>query len=166
DFGLIELTPSEPSCIRGYHRREAMLAMAGYDLFGELDEPDVIEEPETSSLSSTLCVHSLIREYFKNSVTQSPRAALKLRQERLFNHLVSRAPYWPDGLDSLKVLYQAVGHACHAGLFREAYELYELRICRGTAGPHAFYASDRLGAVSENLSILESIVKKSGGISE
>ena len=47
--------------------------------------------------------------------------------------MADSAKHWPDDLEGLQPLYQAVVHGCRAGLYQQALdEVYHERILRGT----------------------------------
>jgi hypothetical protein len=101
--------------------------------------------------SPGLDAHPLLRECFAEQVRTQFPAAWQAGHRRLFEHLAGTAPYWPEGLEGLQPLYQAVAHGCLAGLHEQAlYDLYINRILRGT-GAGGFYSSGKLGAIGANL---------------
>jgi hypothetical protein len=101
--------------------------------------------------SSALDAHPLLRECFAEQVRSQFPKAWQAGHRRLFEHLSGTAPYWPEGLDGLQPLYQAVGHGCLAGLHERARaDVYRDRILRGL-GSGGFYSERNLGAIGANL---------------
>jgi hypothetical protein len=98
-----------------------------------------------------LDAHPLIREYFARQLRDMQPAAFQAAHARLFEHLCRATPHWPETLDGLQPLYQAVVHGCLAGRHCEAREkVYRDRILRGT-GPRGFYSTRQLGAFGADL---------------
>jgi hypothetical protein len=104
--------------------------------------------------SPAVDAHPLLRECFAEQVgTQFP-AAWKAGHRRQFEHLGGTAPYWPEGIDGLQPLYQAIGHGCLAGLHEQArVDVYRNRILRGTRRD-GFYSMRKLGAIGADLGAL------------
>ena len=66
----------------------------------------------------------------------------------LFEHLQGSVPSWPEGMEGLGPLYQAVAHSCQARLEQKAYkEVYQNRILRGR-GIDGYYSFKQLGALA------------------
>ena len=78
--------------------------------------------------------------------------AWRAAHKRLYEHLKDAAEKYPDTLEGLQPLYQAVAHGCQAGLHQQAcVEVYRDRILRGTSGPDAFYSTKKLGLFGADL---------------
>ncbi|MDX1997409.1 MAG: toll/interleukin-1 receptor domain-containing protein [Thermoanaerobaculia bacterium] len=104
-----------------------------------------------SPASSTLDAHPLIREYFGKRVKERSPEAWKEAHDRLFEYLRDNTEKWPDSLEGLQPLYQAVAHGCQAGRQQEACDrVYFDRILRGS-GPDGFYSTKKLGAFGADL---------------
>ncbi|HKV10226.1 MAG TPA: ATP-binding protein [Thermoanaerobaculia bacterium] len=98
-----------------------------------------------------LDTHPLLREYFAEQVQMRFPAAWQAGHRRLFEHLSGTAPYWPEGIEGLQPLYQAVSHGCLAGLEQQAcFNIYHERILRGT-GEDGFYSWKKLGTIGADL---------------
>jgi hypothetical protein len=96
--------------------------------------------------------HPLVRECFAEQVLTQFPAAWQAGHRRLFEHLCGSVPYWPEGIEGLQPLYQAVAHGCLAGLHQQACaEVYQARILRGMG---IFYSIRRLGAIGADLGAL------------
>ncbi len=152
-LGLVEEQLWEPRRVLGYSEEEANNAVSrGY----QLGEPSLVE----TSLSpvydhKSLDAHPLIREYFGWRLRDKAQEAWREAHSRLFGHLRGSVPYWPEGLDGLQPLYQAITHGCHAGRYQEACdEVFRGRIVRNTSGPHAFFSSRKLGAMGADLAAI------------
>jgi tetratricopeptide (TPR) repeat protein len=101
--------------------------------------------------SPALDAHPLLRECFAEQVRTEFPAAWQAGHRRLFEHLGVTVPYWPDGIEGLQPLYQAVAHGCLAGLHQQAcIDIYRDRILRGT-GASGFYSWKKLGAIGADL---------------
>jgi hypothetical protein len=101
--------------------------------------------------SPALDAHPLLRECFAEQVQTQFPAAWQSGHRRLFEHLSGTALYWPEGIEGLRPLYQAVAHGCLAGLHQQACDdVYVARILRGTQ-PGGFYSTKTLGAVESDL---------------
>jgi len=101
--------------------------------------------------SPTVDAHPLLRECFAEQVRTQFPAAWQAGHRRLFEHLSGTAPYWPEGIEGLQPLYQAVAHGCLAGLHEQALaDVYRDRILRGT-GTGGFYSQRKLGAIGADL---------------
>ncbi len=99
----------------------------------------------------TLDAHPLVRQHFGRRFREQNREAWKVAHSRLFDHLKDSTEHWPDTLEGLQPLYQAVVHGCQAGRQQEACdEVYFGRILRGT-GNDGFYNTRKLGAFGADL---------------
>jgi len=79
-----------------------------------------------------LDAHPLVREHFGRKLHERKPAAWKAAHGRLFDHLKDTTEHWPDTLEGLQPLYQAVVHGCQAGRHEEARAgVYRDRILRG-----------------------------------
>ncbi len=146
-LGLIEEQAWEPRRVVGYCKEAAERTRED-----QLGEPQLFENGVAPSIRISLDAHPLVREYFSLRLRDANAEAWRLAHSRLFEHLQNSVPYWPEGLDGLQPLYQAVAHGCRAGRYREARaEVYRDRILRRTAGALAFYSRKKLGATSANL---------------
>ncbi|HXH37751.1 MAG TPA: hypothetical protein VNN08_03910, partial [Thermoanaerobaculia bacterium] len=145
-LGVVEEQPWEPRSVIGYSEEEAKKAVDSDDRLGA---PKPFENPRSVILNAqSVDAHPLIREYFGRRLRETSPESWQAAHSRLFEHLRSSVPYWPEGLDGLQTLYQAVAHGCQAGRYQETCdEVYRDRILRGTSGPNAFYSSKKLGAV-------------------
>lgn len=95
--------------------------------------------------------HPLLRECFAEQVQMQRPVAWRAGHRRLFEHLNGNAPYWPEGIENLQPLYQAVAHGCMAGLHEQARaSVYRDRILRGT-GANGNYSTFKLGAIGADL---------------
>ncbi len=95
--------------------------------------------------------HALIRGYFANQMRTRSDDNWRSAHRRLFEHLRASAEDQPETLQALQPLYQAISHACNAGLYRVAVdEIYWMRILRGLD----HHSWKTLGASGEDLSAL------------
>jgi tetratricopeptide (TPR) repeat protein len=147
-LGLIEEQLWEPRGVLGYNKEQAEVA-GGISL----GHPKPFQSDSRISDGVSIDAHPLVREYFACRQQEANVDAWQMAHARLFEHLRSSVPYWPEGLDGLQPLYQAVAHGCQAGKYEEARaEVYRDRIMRGTTPPHDFYSVKKLGAIGENMS--------------
>jgi hypothetical protein len=142
---LVARVPFEPRAVRGFDREAA-------DRSGALGlpEPKVYLRPATSR-GEALEVHPLVRDYFARQMRREAPESWRAAHSRLYEHLCKSPPYWPEELEGLEPLYQAIAHGCQAGLYREACDdVYRDRTLRG-AGPGGFHSIRALGAVGADL---------------
>ena len=79
----------------------------------------------------TLDCHPLIREHFGQKLKESNPAAWKEAHSRLYEYYKSQVREYPDTIEEMAPLYQAVAHGCEAGRHQEALdEVYVRRILR------------------------------------
>jgi len=91
--------------------------------------------------------HPLVREYFAQQLREKNPEAWLSAHRRLYEHLKKNTKYWPDTLEGLLPLYQAVEHGCEANLHREVIlDVYVNRIERGRR-----FSTVELGAFSATL---------------
>jgi tetratricopeptide (TPR) repeat protein len=154
-LGLIEEQPWEPRPLVGYSLEQASAAReaTGRKEWYELPEPKPLENRHSHMANlNSLDAHPLIREFFAKRLRETRAVASKAAHSRLFDELRDSAPYWPEGLDGLQPLYQAVAHGCQAGRYKEACEeVYIGRILRGTDGNYMHYSKFNLGAIGADL---------------
>lgn len=149
-LGLVEQQLWEPPRIAGYSEEEARRINAEWIRPGDADPPQ--RSPERQMAGTALDAHPLIREYFARRLSKSAPEAWRAAHSRLYEHLRDSVPCWPEGVDGLQPLYQAVLHGCHAARVAETRDqVYRDRILRGTSGPHAFYSSQLLGLTGADL---------------
>ena len=107
----------------------------------------LLEDDGTGALDA----HPLVREHFGRRLREESPAAWEAAHGRLFDHLKESTEHWPDTLEGLQPLYQAVVHGCQAGRQQKACdEVYFDRILRGK-GRDGFYSTKRLGAIGADL---------------
>lgn len=144
ELGLVEEQSWEPRRILGYSEQEAKGTAQGRKL-----SPPRAFQSHQSAIGNrrVLDSHPLIREYFGRSQRDAAIEVWRAGHRRLFEHLGSSVPYWPEGLDGLQSLYQAVAHGCEAGQYRATLAVYRSRILRG----EDYYSGRNLGLVESNL---------------
>lgn len=69
-----------------------------------------------------LDAHPLVRRHFAEQVRCQYPEAWREGHRRLYQHLCSTAREYPDAIEEMAPLYQAVVHGCLAGLGKEAFE--------------------------------------------
>ena len=145
--GLITLFAYEPKRLMGYSEPLVQMAM----LIG-LGQPEEFQPPNKRSFEdgNVIDVHTILRDYFSQRL-RADRKAWQEGHERLYTYLKTAAPFWPEGLDGLEPLYQAVIHGCEAGFHRDALlEVYNKRIFRGEKQ----YSYAELGAYGLELALI------------
>lgn len=149
-LGFVEEQPWDPPLISGYSEEEAQRVKAKRILFVDAPPSHIADDRRTAG--NALDAHPLIREYFAKRLRDSTSEAWRVAHGRLYEHLRDSVPYWPEGVDGLQPLYQAVVHGCQAGRAAETREdVYRDRILRGTSGAYTFYSGKILGLTSANL---------------
>ncbi|MEA2465456.1 MAG: hypothetical protein QOJ98_3203 [Acidobacteriota bacterium] len=149
-LGFVEEQPWEPPRIAGYSREEARKMIDEGIRAGDAQPPQVA--PERRKAGNALDAHPLIRDHFARRLRDSSPAVWRETHGRLYEHLRDSVPYWPEGVDGLQPLYQAVVHGCLAGRAQETCDqVYHDRILRGTSGLYAFYSSKLLGLMGADL---------------
>ncbi|MDR3548571.1 MAG: hypothetical protein P4M11_09975 [Candidatus Pacebacteria bacterium] len=148
-LNLVEELSWEPRRISGFSEKASQLIKQGKTT----DDPKPFGlQRSRGMIRYSLDTHPLVREFFSKRLRESLLGTWKLANGRLYDHLEKCVPYWPEGLDGLQPLYQAVNHACQADLHQKAcVEVYRNRILRGTLGIDAYYSWIKLGAANANL---------------
>ena len=107
--------------------------------------------PPTPGPAEFLDAHPLVREFFAHELHRTNEAGWRDGHWRLYLHLCDSVPHWPEGIEGLAPLYQAVVHGCAAGRVHETCaNVYRARILRGDR----FYSTHQLGAASADLAAL------------
>jgi tetratricopeptide (TPR) repeat protein len=155
-LGLVEEQPWDPRRVAGYSEDTAKAVRAAGQIKSQFPlsapRPFITPQARLGANLQALDAHPLIREYFAYQLRKTENDAWRAAHSRLFEHLRSSVPYWPEGLDGLQPLYQAVAHGCQAGRYEEtAEEVYFSRILRGEFGPFPFYSTQGLGAMGADL---------------
>ncbi|HEV7237958.1 MAG TPA: SEFIR domain-containing protein [Thermoanaerobaculia bacterium] len=149
-LGFVEEQLWEPPRIAGYSEEEACRMKAESIAPGDAQPPQIADDRRI--VGNSLDAHPLIREYFARHLRESAPEGWPAAHGRLYEHLRDTLPYWPEGVDGLRPLYQAVVHGCQAGRAAETCEhLYRDRILRGASGPYAFYSTKMLGLMGADL---------------
>ncbi|NOS99624.1 MAG: hypothetical protein HOP29_03255, partial [Phycisphaerales bacterium] len=153
-IGLATTAVWERPRVNGYDEATARTSMMAQSKkhFYDIGEPRESAPPTAAPAGAVAVdVHPLIREYFAARVREANPEAWHEGHARLYEHLGASVPYWPEGMEGLQPLYQAVAHGCLAGLQQKACEDdYRDRILRGT-GAGGFYSSSKLGAIGPDL---------------
>lgn len=150
-LGLVEEQEWEPRRVTGYDEATADRCRAEGARGWHLDIGAPQPFPTSFESGVALDAHPLVREYFADQGRARGEESWRAAHERLFDHLTASVPYWPEGLDGLQPLYQAVAHGCHGARYKDALTVYQQRILRGDDSPQARYSARRLGASSANL---------------
>ena len=75
--------------------------------------------------------HPLIREHFGDKLKKNNLDAWKEAHSRLYKYYKDTTKEWPETIEEMAPLYQAVAHGCEAGRHQEAFwEVYWSRIKR------------------------------------
>lgn len=149
ELGLVSRSNWQPLRVRGFRQEQTNLATGL-----ATGEPEEVTLTANPGLSMELDVHPLVREYFERRVKETSEAGWAKAHLRLCKYLCRSVPYWPEGLDNLQPLLQAVAHGCLAGeMHWVRAEIYRNRILRGT-GSDGFYTTRTLGAFGADLGTL------------
>jgi nucleoside phosphorylase/tetratricopeptide (TPR) repeat protein len=145
---LVGCSAYVPTLVRGYDEATARAAGQKGQPQGEAKPWPV---PEYGPAAVVLDAHPLVREYFGDALRRSNEAAWREGHRRLYEHLCELVPHWPEGIEGLQPLYQALVHGCAAARVRESRTaVYQDRIQRGARG----YSVKQLGAFGTNLAAL------------
>ncbi|MGA2140484.1 MAG: ATP-binding protein [Verrucomicrobiia bacterium] len=99
-------------------------------------------------VSYAVDTHPLLREHFAAELRSGDAEARRAAHRRLYEHLTTTTEEFPDTLEGLQPLYQAVAHGCQAGMQQKACdEVYWQRILRGERA----YSTNKLGAFGADL---------------
>lgn len=109
-------------------------------------------------------VHPLLRNYFREQLAElADGASWQIGQSLLFDHYASLVPEAASSKENVRVLYEAVGYACEAERFADAFDIYWRRVHRNehSISPDrdwysrpSWYAREKLGLFAEDLSAL------------
>ena len=103
-----------------------------------------------------LDVHPLVRERFRQQLTQTRPDAWREGNNRLYEHLKSNAKEFPDTLEEMLPLCEAITYGCRAGRYIDAYEVYFRRVLR----EDQLYLQRKLGAFSLDLNTLSNFFEE------
>jgi len=149
EAGLVIASSYEPKKVKGYGEDAESNSLN----WTPLGEPKDFEPPRSfRSGGDVLDAHPLVREHFAEQVRRGNPKAWQEGHRRVYEHLKASVPYWPEGMEGLQPLYQAVAHGCQPGLYEDALDkVYRDRILRGTDGAQAFYSTRKLGLLGADL---------------
>jgi hypothetical protein len=133
------------SAIEGLTEAIADLSPADWNrTLARLRKLKLIQEETKSSVDA----HPLIREHFAQQLRTRFPEALREAHRRLYEHLKRTTVEFPETLEEMAPLYEAVAHGCKAGLMRDALEtVVGPRIHR--AGK--FFSINQIGAYGAEL---------------
>ena len=80
----------------------------------------------------SLDVHRLVREHFREGLRAEPSDAWRAGNSRLFEHLQQRSSQYPNTLEQMVPLLEAIVHGCEAGRHQEALDLHHVRVQHGS----------------------------------
>jgi tetratricopeptide (TPR) repeat protein len=155
ELNLIEEQPWNPRRIVGFSEEDARKKAADWNY--RLGEPMPFEN-DRAQIANRNCLdsHPLIREFFAAQLREAAPSAWEGANSRLFDHLRTSSPYWPEGLNGLQPLYEAVVHGCQAGRFQQSLDtVFIPRIRRGT-----WHYSLFMGFLSSDLAALQSYFER------
>ncbi|MCJ7623674.1 MAG: tetratricopeptide repeat protein, partial [Anaerolineaceae bacterium] len=93
----------------------------------------------------------LIREHFGEKLKENNPSAWKEAHSRLYEYYKDTAKEFPDTIEGMAPLYQAVAHGCQAGKYQEALnDVYNLRILRG----NEHFSWSKLGSFGADLAAM------------
>ncbi len=152
--------PADEGCLRALRAKPAIPGLT--DLLAGLPDADwprllarleglrLIHARQGESGQRFVDTHPLIREHFARQIRDRSPDAWRAAHRRLYEHLrgttTDKKPN--PTLEDLQPLYQAVAHACQAGLQQEARrDIYRGRILRGEEN----YSVKKLGIIGSDL---------------
>jgi tetratricopeptide (TPR) repeat protein len=98
----------------------------------------------------TLDTHPMVRDHFRHRL-KAQSAAWIAGHYRLYKHFTRKAKVFPDTVEEMTLLYDAIMHGCEAGRFQEVLEkVYIPRVSRR----EAFFSKRKLGSWSADLAAL------------
>ncbi len=108
----------------------------------------LVPDPERPDFIDT---HPLIREHFRQKLLEEQPAAWREANSRLFDHYSKIAREFPDNVEEMEPLFQAMKCGCRAGRETDALrDVYVRRIMRGDE----YFAGYKLGSVNPLLAVL------------
>jgi hypothetical protein len=159
EIGLVAPVEYKRLVVKGYDEKQAEDSIKHPSLTVEdLFKPEEVRPSGILCLSTAFSLesHPLLREHFAKQLRETADTAWREGHRRLFAHLQASVPYWPEGVDGLGPLYQAVAHGCQAGLEQQACDdVYCDRILRGTQSG-GFYSTKNLGVFGADLGAVAS----------
>ncbi|MFT3768823.1 MAG: hypothetical protein QM820_25545 [Minicystis sp.] len=102
----------------------------------------------------TLDTHPLVRQHFGEHLRREHPEAWREGHRRLYEHLKKAAKPFPDNLEDMTPLYEAVIHGCLAGEGQEA--LREVHLKRIHRGDEAF-SIKKLGAFGNEIAVFSAL---------
>ncbi|MGE0883398.1 MAG: TIR domain-containing protein [Blastocatellales bacterium] len=103
--------------------------------------------------SDELDAHPLVREHFGQQMKRDHPDAWRAANLRLYEHLTITTKEFPDTLEEMQPLFDAVAHGCAAGLQQQTFrEVYWRRIRRENEA----FSIHKLGAFGIDLAVLSS----------
>ena len=108
--------------------------------------------PESHHNLGGLDAHPLVREHFGRRLKEINEESWKQGHSGLYEFLSKSTVRFPDTIEEMAPLYQAVAHGCQAGRYQEALKMYWRRIRRGDEA----FSVKKLGAFGADLAALSS----------
>ncbi|MDO9310106.1 MAG: hypothetical protein Q7T85_00260 [Nitrosomonas sp.] len=102
--------------------------------------------------------HPLIREYFGQQLRENQPDAWRQAHTRLYEYYKTLPKKeFPDTLEEMQPLFNAVAHGCAAGLYQQALkDVYLPRIKRN----EVYFLAKKLGAYSDDLAVVANFFSK------
>lgn len=156
-LGLFD-RPADAGCIAALRREPAITGLT--EPLTGLDDEDwnctVSSLRECALIAdhsdeSVLDAHPLVREYFAGQLHATNLNAWREGHLRLYEHLKETSQEFPDTLEGLMPLYEAVAHGCEAGCHMEALRVVFHRRINREPEP---YALKQMGAFGPTLGAL------------
>jgi hypothetical protein len=150
---LVGCSAYAPTLVFG-HDAAARTALLFKPTLGK-GEPWLVPHQGTDAV--VLDAHPLVREYFGDVLRRSDEAAWREGHRRLYEYLRESVPHWPEGIEGLQPLYQALVHGCAAGRVQESCAaVYRDRILRAAG----FYSLNQLGAFGADLAAVANFFER------
>ncbi|MDI1451401.1 hypothetical protein [Polyangium sp. 6x1] len=164
----IAVLRAKPTIVGLTDRLKSLSASAWNEAVTTLRDVGLLAAGGDAHGEDRLDAHPLIREYFGEQLKREQPGVWQEGHRRLYKHLEKMAPQYPDTIEQMAPLYEAVAHGCMAGRHTEVLDaVYRERIQRRSL----FFNVRTLGAFGAHLAVLSSFFdapwfKISGNIRE
>jgi len=161
-IGLFD-RPASEDCLDALRREPAikgvtnsLMGLSDLDwrhAIGRLRKWRLLNRPRGDD-DGSLDTHPLVREYFGHKLEHESPEGFRQAHSRLYECLRDTTKEFPDTLEEMEPLFQAVHHGCRAANFKDAFDqVYGPRIQRLQSDPRQHYfTTSQLSALTADLS--------------